>query len=223
MKPTAVLTGLLFVAGGLFIGCSFSTKEKTVTATHDDDVLPEPSLMKADTAPSSLHASLHASLSSSFRKPDHKQDTSLKLASFELLKPHIDSISEEFSIAPMPSIMKEEDDSDSTKEFDDVIGCNLVEEAEYPGGIVAWRRFLNRNLRFPEDSSSNGLQGTVVVKFIIDEEGNVTNVEAVSGSKVLGEEAVRVIKKSGKWTPGRQLSNGRHIKSYKRQPIMFHL
>jgi protein TonB len=78
---------------------------------------------------------------------------------------------------------------------------------------------LNRNLRFPEDSGGNGISGTAVVKFAIDEEGNVTDVEAVSGSKVLSAEAARVIKKSGKWTPGRR--NGRHIKSYKTQPVIF--
>jgi protein TonB len=117
----------------------------------------------------------------------------------------------------MPAIMKEE--GDSVEEYDNIFGCILEIEAEYPGGAAAWQRFLNSNLRFPEDSSGNGISGTAVVKFAIDEEGNVTDVEAVSGSKVLSAEAVRVIKKSGKWTPGRR--NGRHIKSYKTQPVIF--
>jgi periplasmic protein TonB len=89
-------------------------------------------------------------------------------------------------------------------------------ESEYPGGLPAWQRFLNRNLR-PSDEA----QGTVVVQFIVDKEGNVTNVEAVSGPDELRSEAVRVIKKSGKWTPA--IQNGNPVRSYKKQPIIFRI
>ena len=89
-------------------------------------------------------------------------------------------------------------------------------ESGYPGGLPAWQRFLNRNLRPSEEA-----QGTVVVQFIVDKEGNVTNVEAVSGPDELRSEAVRVIKKSGKWTPA--IQNGQPVRSYKKQPIIFRI
>ena len=92
-------------------------------------------------------------------------------------------------------------------------------ESEYPGGIPAWQRFLNKYLRYPQEAQDQGVQGTVLVQFIVDKEGNVSDVEAVSGPAELRAEAVRVIKKSGKWTPAVQ--NGRHVKSYKKQPIGF--
>jgi len=94
-------------------------------------------------------------------------------------------------------------------------------ESEYPGGIPAWQRFLNKYLRYPQEAQDQGVQGTVLVQFIVDREGNVSDVEAVSGPTELRAEAVRVIKKSGKWTPAFQ--NGRHVKSYKKQPIGFKL
>jgi periplasmic protein TonB len=94
-------------------------------------------------------------------------------------------------------------------------------ESEYPGGAAAWQRYLNRNLRYPQDAIDNEIQGTVVVQFIVDKEGNVSEVESISGPKELRDEAVRVIKKSGKWTPAVQ--NGRQVKSYKKQPIVFRL
>jgi protein TonB len=56
------------------------------------------------------------------------------------------------------------------------------------------------------------------VQFVVDEEGNVCDAEAVSGSQALSAEAVRVIKKSGKWTPA--IQNGRCVKSIKRQPFI---
>jgi len=92
-------------------------------------------------------------------------------------------------------------------------------ESEYPGGIMAWQRFLNRNLRYPQEAVDQDIQGYVVVQFIVDKEGNVSDVEAVSGPEMLRPEAVRVIKKSGKWTPA--IQNGHKVRSYKKQPIGF--
>jgi protein TonB len=94
-------------------------------------------------------------------------------------------------------------------------------ESEYPGGSAAWQRYLNKTLRYPQDAIDNEVQGTVVIQFIVDKEGNVSEVEAISGPEELRSEAVRVIKKSGKWTPAVQ--NGRQVKSYKKQPIVFRL
>jgi protein TonB len=94
-------------------------------------------------------------------------------------------------------------------------------ESAYPGGSAAWLRYLNKNLRFPDEAVNNEISGTVVVQFIVDKEGIVSDVEAISGpeSGGLREEAARVIKKSGKWTPA--IQNGRQVKSYKKQPIVF--
>ena len=94
-------------------------------------------------------------------------------------------------------------------------------ESEYPGGASAWQRYLNKNLRYPQDAIDNDIQGTVVVQFIVDKAGAVSDVEAISGPQELRDEAVRVIKKSGQWTPAVQ--NGRQVKSYKKQPIVFRL
>src|SRR5215467_8577640 len=94
-------------------------------------------------------------------------------------------------------------------------------ESEYPGGMAAWQRYLGKNLHYPEDAVNNEIQGDVIVQFFVDKEGNVSDVEALSGPEELRDEAVRVIKKSGKWTPAVQ--NGRQVKSYKKQPIKFRL
>ena len=94
-------------------------------------------------------------------------------------------------------------------------------ESDYPGGQGAWIRYLGKNLVYPQDAQDNEIQGTVVVQFIVDKEGNVSDVEAISGANELRAEAVRVIKKSGKWTAAVQ--NGRQVKSYKKQPITFRL
>ncbi|HEY4207217.1 MAG TPA: energy transducer TonB, partial [Puia sp.] len=86
-------------------------------------------------------------------------------------------------------------------------------EASYPAGMEAWRRFLSKNFRVPDEVS-----GTVVVQFIVDKEGNVSDVHAISGPDELRTEGERVIKKSGRWSPG--IQNGLKVNSYKRQPIV---
>jgi protein TonB len=94
-------------------------------------------------------------------------------------------------------------------------------DASFPGGLPAWARFMNKNLRYPEEAMNQGLGGTVVVQFVVDLDGNVSDVKAVSGPETGGmrEEAERVIRKSGKWVPAVQ--NGRHVKAYRRQPVTF--
>lgn len=96
-------------------------------------------------------------------------------------------------------------------------------ESEYPGGLSAWVAFLNRNLanNYPQQAADNEIQGTVIIQFIVDLQGNVSDVVALDGPKELRDAAITVIKKSGKWIPA--IQNGQHVKSYKRQPITFKL
>lgn len=214
MKLTAILfTVILLLAGTVFIGCSFSTKDKVRADTTPDSklILPETSLKKDTTG--------------QLPKPVNKQNALPKKAKPELVNVYIkpsedEGLSADYDLIPPPPIEKDsirvrKDESDAA------FFCDLEEEAEYPGGGAAWNSFLNKNLKFPTDSSGNEIVGTVVVKFFIDEYGNVCDVEAVSGPAILVAEAVRVIKKSRKWTPGKIYKNGRHIKSYKTQPIIF--
>ena len=106
---------------------------------------------------------------------------------------------------------------------DDKVLSKVEIESAYPGGLDAWAKYMNRKFSYPVDAQLREIQGIVIVQFIVDKEGNVSDVEAVSGPREGGlrEEAVRVIRKSGKWMPA--IQNGRPVKSYKKQPIIFRL
>jgi TonB family protein len=98
----------------------------------------------------------------------------------------------------------------------------FIRESEYPGGTAQWLRFLNKTLKYPEDQWKNKIEGTVVVQFIIDEDGNPTSIKVIkSVNAELDAEAVRVISASKDWVPA--VYGGRFVKSYKRQPIVFKL
>jgi protein TonB len=116
-------------------------------------------------------------------------------------------------------------DSSKKKQVDDynMVFTKTEIEPDFPFGQTAWTRFLSKNLQYPDEAAANNIQGTVIVQFIVDKEGKTSSVEAVSGPERGGlrEEAIRIIKKSGRWTPAVQ--NGRQVKAYKRQAIVFKL
>ena len=95
-------------------------------------------------------------------------------------------------------------------------------EAEFPGGLTAWREFIINNLRpdVPVNRGAPAGEYTVVVKFIVDKEGGVTEVKAITNYGYgMEAEVIRMIKKSPKWSPAQQ--DGRTVNAYRQQPITF--
>jgi hypothetical protein len=209
MKPTAVFFAVIsLLAGETLVGCSFNTKDKERTATNASElILAEKSLKEVKAAAAPL--------------PGIKIAPVRKAVKPQLVDVYIKpSICEGLSADPDVIPPREEKDSsiaidDSTVSF----MCVLEIEAAYPGGIEAWRRFLNKNLKYITDTSGKGIFGEVMVDFVIDEEGNVTDVKANCGVEPLTTEAIRVIKKSKKWIPAKR--SNRYVRSFKRQPFVF--
>ncbi len=95
-------------------------------------------------------------------------------------------------------------------------------EASFPGGAMAWKRYLEKNLRYPEQAIDAGISKVVTVQFVVDKEGNISEVKAINDPGFgLGEEAVRIIKRGPKWRPAEQ--NGRKVKYRQTQKITFML
>lgn len=73
----------------------------------------------------------------------------------------------------------------------------------YPGGEAAMFKFLIENMRYPEEAAKANEQGRVVVRFIVQPDGSITDVEIIkSVSASLDKEAIRVVKSMTNWTPG---------------------
>ena len=91
----------------------------------------------------------------------------------------------------------------------------------FPGGESALRRFIAENIRYPQEAKDNNEQGTVYVKFIVDNTGKVTKPSIVrgSGSDALDEEAIRVVNTIPDFTPGRQ--HGQNVAVSLVMPIKF--
>lgn len=112
---------------------------------------------------------------------------------------------------------------EAPKEDENQVFTKVEVEAAFPGGESKWIQYVTREIeRRIDELTEDGQAGTCVVQFIVDKEGNVSNVEATTmkGSK-LAEIAVNAIKKGPKWIPA--IQNGRQVKAFRRQPVTFRL
>ena len=93
---------------------------------------------------------------------------------------------------------------------------------EYPGGMGELGKLLNSNLKYPLISFENGVQGEVLVQFVVDKEGNVEEVTVFKGvDPYLDAEALRVIKMMPKWKPGKH--EGKEVNVKCTIPVGFRL
>jgi protein TonB len=94
-------------------------------------------------------------------------------------------------------------------------------ESEFPGGSRAWLNFLSSHLTYPKKAVRKRIEGTVVLQFIVDKDGSISDLSALTGDPILAEAALKAMVDSPRWKPAMQ--NGRLVKSYKKQPIVFRL
>ncbi len=93
---------------------------------------------------------------------------------------------------------------------------------EFPGGMAAWAKFIQKNLRYPYQAQDAAIQGKVVLSFVIEKDGTITDVSVVRGIGYgCDDEAVRVIKKSPKWKAGKQ--NDENVRVRYTMPIAYTL
>lgn len=98
----------------------------------------------------------------------------------------------------------------------------VEQSAMFPGGMGAFGHYLGNNIRYPQEAREKRLQGKVLVSFIVEKDGSLSDVRAlrdIGGG--LGDEAVRVIEKSPKWSPG--IQNGNLVRQRVTTPVSFTL
>ena len=94
-------------------------------------------------------------------------------------------------------------------------------EAQYPGDSEGWKAYLFKSLNYPEAAVKHEVQGEVIVEFVVNIDGSVKDIHAISGPEELRAESVRIIRESGHWVPATE--KGVRVASYKKQPIVYKL
>ena len=99
----------------------------------------------------------------------------------------------------------------------------IVEEMpSFPGGQKALMEFMGKNIKYPTVSQETGVQGKVIVQFVVDKDGSIINPTVVrSIDPYLDKEALRVIKSMPKWKPGMQ--RGKAVRVKYTVPVTFKL
>ena len=92
----------------------------------------------------------------------------------------------------------------------------------FPGGDAALMSYLANNIQYPTVAAENGVQGRVVVGFVVERDGSITDVRILRGvDPSLDREAMRVVKSMPRWTPGKQ--NGSAVRVKYQVPVAFRL
>lgn len=93
---------------------------------------------------------------------------------------------------------------------------------EFPGGQTELIKYLQKNLRYPAAARENGIEGKVVLQFVVDESGKISDLQVVRDiGGGCAEEAERVVRNMPPWKPGKQ--NGNAVKVYFKLPVTFKL
>ncbi|MBR5841203.1 MAG: M56 family metallopeptidase [Bacteroidaceae bacterium] len=104
---------------------------------------------------------------------------------------------------------------------DDIV--NVPENIpEYPGGMGELMKYLSMNIRYPKEAQNKGIQGRVVVQFVVNKDGSITDAKVVKAvDPQLDAEALRVVNAMPNWTPGKH--KGEAVRTHFTIPVSFKL
>lgn len=98
----------------------------------------------------------------------------------------------------------------------------VEQKPSFPGGDAAMYKWLGEQIHYPADAAEEGVQGRVVVQFIVKKDGSIADVKVARGKHPsLDREAVRIVKAMPRWSPGR--NNGQSVNVSYTLPITFKL
>jgi protein TonB len=103
---------------------------------------------------------------------------------------------------------------------DSVYSSGMEQKAQFKGGDKAFQRYVMDNFTYPWRCQENGISGSVLLRFVVDVDGSIVNIQVLEVSTKCPEfakEAVRILKNSPRWIPG--MYNGRFVKSYREFPL----
>lgn len=134
-----------------------------------------------------------------------------KVLEFKIVKNETETepieIKTEITQEEYTNILKQREPVEDPEDPDEVVPFVSIEEKPTFMGkpYNEFSRYIGRNLKYPDLPAQNGIQGMVVIEFVVETDGSVTKVRVLKGvDPLLDQEAVRVVSSSPKWEPGRQ-------------------
>jgi TonB family protein len=104
----------------------------------------------------------------------------------------------------------------------DTVFVKVDKQPSFSGGVDAYTKFLSKNIQYPETMRDRQIEDDVNVQFIVEIDGSLSHFKVMNSPGYgCGDEAIRVMKLSPKWIPGRK--NGRAVRVLFKMPVMFRL
>lgn len=221
-KSTSFLIGLVLVFGALFVAFELTQREAKVVeeekiyeSTFEEDMIPitqQKEVMAPPPAAAPTVAEFLNIVDDNTEIPDEEVETSEEV---NQVITHATGVGTPTAgpVAAGPVVEEVDDD----RIFD------VVEEnAQFPGGDAACLKWLSEHIKYPSICQEQGVQGRVIVSFVVNKDGSIVDVKTVrSPDPNLSKEAERVVKQMPKWKPARQ--GNKTVRSRFNLPVMFRL
>ena len=202
LRPTLCSVGIALIFSAAFAACSNQTS----------DTVQAPSATKTD------ETTLATAPAASVEQPAIVCDSVAAADSVQSCPASIKASEPEK--APEPA--KEVVEAKPRNGGDNGIYSSVEHQAEFPGGEGAMLQFINKNLQYPKDAGSAGIQGRVLIDFVVEKDGSLSNFGVLrSPNESLSQEAIRVAQLMPKWKPGEM--QGKIVRSRYVLPVQFHL
>jgi len=214
-KTANLLVGAILTLSILFIGFEWSERDvKVVTETgiteivFEEEMIPITEQEPPKQAPPPPEAPKMEEIIEIVENDAEVEETTIEST---------DDITAAVAVSTYQGVAVEEEEVDEQEIF------QVVEEMpEFPGGMPECMKFLGKNIKYPQISQENGVQGRVIVQFVVNKDGSIVDPVVVRGvDPYLDKEALRVIAMMPKWKPGKQ--RGKPVRVKYTVPVMFRL
>ena len=213
-KTSNLLIGAIMVLAVLFVGFEWSERDKKVKAdsgiqevVFEEEIIPITEQEQPKQAPPPPEVPKAEEVLQIIENDSQVEESTVQAS---------DDTQAAVEVKYTPVEVEEE-------EVDEQQIFQVVEEnPEFPGGMKECMKFLSNNIKYPQISQENGVQGRVIVQFVVNADGTIVDPVVVRGvDPYLDKEALRVIKLMPKWKPGKQ--RGKAVRVRYTQPVLFRL
>ena len=213
-KTTNLLIGAIMILAILFVGFEWSERDKKVTTdtgiadvVFEEEIIPITEQEQPKQAPPPPEAPKVEEVLEIMDNDSKVEESTIQAS---------DDTNAAVEVKYTPVEVEEE-------EVEEQQIFQVVEEMpEFPGGMGECMKFLGKNIKYPTISQENGVQGRVIVQFVVNRDGSIVDPVVVRGvDPYLDKEALRVISTMPKWKPGKQ--RGKAVRVKYTVPVTFRL
>lgn len=213
-KTTWLLIGFVLILAVMFVAFEWTERDKQVTTDSgvempifEEEMIPITELEEPKQAPPPPEAPKVEEVLQIAENDADVQETTIQSS---------EENNQAVEIKYVAPVVEEEEPEEAE------IFMVVEEMPEFPGGMAECLKFLGKNIKYPTIAQENGVQGRVIVQFVVNQDGSIVDPVVVrSVDPYLDKEALRVIKTMPKWKPGKQ--RGKAVRVKYTVPVTFKL